>query len=57
MPARLWITSAFAWPKLAEVLDGLSPESAGQNWQVQPPISWLDIGDPLRGDGDFVAFG
>ena len=57
MLVRLRIVPVFRWSEPAEVIYGLSPRDAGQNWQVRSPISGPDIGDQRRGDGDLVAFG
>jgi hypothetical protein len=53
----MWITGGVTRLELAEVSPGSRAELSRLSWQVQSPISGLDIGDPLRGDGDFIAFG
>jgi len=56
-PGAMWITGGVTTLELAEVPPGSRAELSRLSWQVQSPISGLDIGDPLRGDGDFIAFG
>ena len=56
-PGAMWITGGVTRLELAEVPPGSRAELSRLSWQVQSPISGLDIGDPLRGDGDFIAFG